>query len=87
MGEHLWTLEMSFTEDELHTQADAWLRIGDRELHGVGLARRNPADPQMPAIGEDLAAARAMSELSHKLLMEAATTIEAYEGHRVELHV
>lgn len=86
MGERLWTLEMSFSENEVHTRADAWLRIGDREMHVVGHAKRNLADPQMPSIGEELAAARALGELSHDLLHQAVEAIELHEGRRVELH-
>ena len=54
-------------------------------MHGVGRAKRNPTDPEMPAVGEELAAARALSEVAHKLVHQAAEAIEAFEGHRVEL--
>jgi hypothetical protein len=36
-------------------------------------------------VGQDLAAARALSDLSHQLLHAAAERIEAYEGHPVDL--
>ena len=52
----------------------------------MGRAKRNPADPQMPVVGEELAAARALYEVAHKLIHEAAEAIEAFEGHRIELH-
>lgn len=87
MNEQVWNLEINFEEDGHQTRADAWLKSGGRELHGVGRAKRNPTDPQMPSIGEELAAARALSEVTHKLVHEAARAIERIEGHRVELHV
>ena len=37
-------------------------------------------------IGEELAAARALSDLSHHLLEAAADRIGAFEGHSVNVH-
>lgn len=88
MGESRWTVEIEFQADEDdQTRADAWLRSGERMLHGVGRAKRNPDDPYVPAIGEELAAAQALSELTHKLVHQAAHVIEDREGHKVELHM
>jgi hypothetical protein len=84
--ERVWTVEIVFTEDADRTRADAHLRAGARLLHGWGRSRRNPADPDVPAIGEELAAARALSDLTSHLVHEAALAIEAFEGHPVELH-
>ncbi|MBO0731263.1 MAG: DUF1876 family protein [Acidimicrobiaceae bacterium] len=47
---------------------------------GFGRARRNPADPNLPMVGEELAAARALSDLTHKLVEAAAETISEREG-------
>jgi len=79
-------MEIVFTEDETQTRADAKLRAGAKELHGWGRARRNPVDPDVPLIGEELAAARALSNLSHQLVHEAASAIESFEGHPVKLY-
>ena len=48
--------------------------------------RRNPIDPNLPAVGEGIAAARALGDLSHHLLEHAAHEIESWEGHPVKLH-
>jgi hypothetical protein len=45
-------------------------------MAGAGGARRNPVDPAVPKIGDELAAARALSDLSHRLLEVAAADIE-----------
>jgi hypothetical protein len=82
----VWTVEIVFTEDEDRTRADARLLAAERELHGWGRARRNPADPDIPAVGEELAAARALADLTHQLVHAAAERIEAFEGHPVQLH-
>jgi hypothetical protein len=84
--ERVWTVEIVFTEDADRTRADAHLRAGPRLLHGWGRARRNPADPDIPAVGEELAAARALSDLTSQLVHQAAESIEAFEGHPVRLH-
>ena len=82
----VWTIEVIFEEDESETEAKAVLHIADQELGGWGRARRNPSDPDRPRVGEELAAARALSELSHKLVEAAAAEIEKFEGRRVQLH-
>lgn len=81
----VWTVEIVFTEDEDRTRADARLSTGARELNGWGRSRRNPSDPDVPAIGEELAAARALSDLAHHLVHEAAAAIEDFEGRPIHL--
>jgi hypothetical protein len=82
----VWTVEVFLDEDASKTEAEAVLRVGDRELGGWGRARRNPRDPDRPRVGEELACARALSELSHRLVDAAAAEIEEFEGRRVQLH-
>ncbi len=84
--QRVWTIEIVFTEDDDRTRADARLRAGGREYAGWGRARRSPTDPDVPAIGEELAASRALADLAHRLLHEAADAVERFEGHPVELH-
>ena len=84
--EPTWRVDVSFSEDEDRTRADAILEFGGRRFHGWGQAKRSPGDPSVPVIGEELAASRALSELAHHLLDEAAKRIEDHEGHPVRLH-
>ena len=86
MKTKVWSVEVILTEDPDETRADAALQIGGQELRGFGKARRNPSDPDVPRIGEELATARALSDLSHRLLHAAASAIEVFEGHRVKVH-
>jgi hypothetical protein len=79
------TVEVSLSEDSTHTEAKATLRIGDVELQADGIARRNPTDPNVPVVGEELATARALSDLSHRLLETAAKAIEDFTGEPVDL--
>jgi len=77
---HVW-----FDEDETHTEARVTIHLRDYELTGFGRANRRPRDPNMPAVGEELAAARAMSDLAHQLLDLATYQLEKLEGHPIHV--
>lgn len=73
-----WTVTIDIDEHDGQTRAAARLRTGDTDtLEGIGRARLNPTDRDIPEIGDELAVARALSELSHRLLDTAAADIEA----------
>jgi hypothetical protein len=86
MPDQMWHVNVAFTEEGERTRADAILELASERFHGFGQAKRAPEDPSVPVIGQDLAAARALSDLSHQLLHAAANRIEAFEGHPVKLH-
>ncbi|MCF6524063.1 DUF1876 domain-containing protein [Streptomyces sp. JJ36] len=74
-----WHVELDITERERVTRCEA--RLTGKEsavLVGEGTARANPADENVPYIGDELAVARALSDLSHQLLNTAAMDIEAH---------
>ena len=72
-----WTVEIHIDEHEGRTRALARLHNQDETgLVGLGLARLNPADRDVPEIGDELAVARALSDLGHQLLDAAAGDIE-----------
>ena len=76
-----WNVQVDIDEHEGRTRAVARLRTdGSQSLAGTGLARLNPADRDVPEIGDELAVARALSELSHRLLDVAAKDIERSSG-------
>lgn len=82
---NIWTVSITFSEDEDRTRADADLEGAPFRLSGFGTSRRNPVDPSLPAVGEEIATARALGDLSHHLLEQAAHEIESWEGHPVQL--
>lgn len=83
----VWMVEVALEETpEGHTEARAVLPVGAREYGGWGRAQRNPSDASMPLVGEELAVARALSDLAHHLLDSAAHAIELREGGRVHVH-
>lgn len=82
----VWSVEILIDETSEQTEAEAVLQVDARRIAGWGRARRNPVDPNVPRIGEELAAARALSDLGHKLVEEAAESVSAFGGHPVHLH-
>ena len=83
-----WTVEIFIGEKEDRTHAEARLSSerSARELSGEGTARRNPTDSDVPEIGDELAAARALSDLAHHLLDAAAEDIGAVTNEHVHLY-
>jgi hypothetical protein len=70
-----WAMELVIRENSDETEAQARLRFGDVEMAGSGHARRNPHDPCRPRVGEELAVARALSDLSEQLMGAALREI------------
>ena len=78
-------IELVFDEDADHTTAKASLVIRRVTFTGFGRARRNPADANLPLVGEELAASRALSDLAHKLIEAATEAISDSQGGPVRL--
>ena len=78
MAVRQWTVDIMIDEleDERTTHAEARLRTDGEQLAGRGTAYRHPQDVEVPQIGDELAAARALSELAHRLILAAAEDIE-----------
>lgn len=73
-----WSVDIFIDEHESMTYAEARLHTDDdTDLVGVGNARLNPADEEVPEIGDELAAARALTDLGHQLLLTARADIAA----------
>jgi hypothetical protein len=69
----------TFAEARLHSRDDTAVR-------GWGHARKNPKDRDVPEIGDELATARALSDLAHHLVELAARDIEAATGAPAAVH-
>lgn len=82
----VWTVEISIDETDDETRAKATIDLDGSSISGWGRARRNPADPRVPRIGEELAVARALTELSQRLLDVAVVEIEQFSAREVHVH-
>jgi hypothetical protein len=81
-----WHVDIYLGEHEGQTHAEARLRPGDDvTLTGTGTARLNPSDRDVPEIGDELATARALSDLAHRLLHAAAEDIEDITHEKARL--
>jgi len=70
--------EIVFTEEGDRTRAEAVLDMGGTHFHGLGVATRAPGDPDVPTVGEELSASRALFDLARKLQHAAAARIEKF---------
>ena len=81
-----WRVEILLGEHDGQTYAEARLHteLGDNVL-GVGRARLNPSDYDVPEIGDEIAVARALTDLGHRLLITAARDVEQVTNEPVRL--
>jgi hypothetical protein len=83
-----WLVDLSIVEGDDETRAEARLVMGNGGgWLGRGAARRHPRDPNVTEIGERIAAARALSDLAHLLLGEAAAELAGIIHERVDVHL
>ncbi len=71
-------LNLHLSEDETDTMAFATLTLRGDHFEAVGKARRNPIDPPLPVVGEELAISRALNELAAKVTEAAGQKIETF---------
>jgi hypothetical protein len=83
---NVWTVEIDFTEEGDSTRADAILETGSSRIHGWGKAQRNPDDDDVPRIGVEIAAARALEDVVRKLLGQAEDDIAEHTGEQAHVH-
>jgi hypothetical protein len=83
-----WSVVLSVSAHDGSTEAEARLPMSrGTDLTGHGTARRNPADENVTKIGEELAVARALSDLAHRLLRVATADVETVTHGRAHLHI
>ncbi|GAA4736641.1 hypothetical protein GCM10023216_32380 [Isoptericola chiayiensis] len=87
-----WRIQVSLVESAGSTTAEAVLVAGPPEhddvgaLRGVGHARKDPQDLEMPVIGDEVAAGRALRRLADALLGQAEDDIGTVTGQRAHVH-
>ena len=70
------TIEIGIDEDETMTLVHATLDLRGDHFIATGKAKRNPSDPNMPVIGEELALARALGNLEELVADRAYARID-----------
>ncbi|MET9958530.1 DUF1876 domain-containing protein [Streptomyces sp. NPDC006326] len=72
-----WKVRLQVSEEDRTTKARLELDNGSTKLTGQGTARRNPQDPDVPEIGDELAVARAMENMADQLKRTALGDMSA----------
>ncbi len=87
-----WQVQLSLVEAAGSTTAEAVLLAGPAEhddigrLRSVGHARKDPDDAEVPVIGDEVAAGRALRRLADMLLGQAEDDITAATGTPAHVH-
>ena len=79
-------LNVSDLDDETHAKAEVVTSEGSH-LSGHGKLAATRPTKNVTKIGEEIAVARALSDLAHRLLHAAATDIESVTHERPQLHM
>jgi len=75
MHKHI-SIEIGIDEDDTTTLVHAVLDLRGDHFDATGRAKRNPADPSIPLIGEELALARALGSLEEQIIDAAYEKID-----------
>ena len=78
-------VDVTLVEENDECKASASVVTTRGLLRADGVARRNPSDPQIPMIGEELAFGRALGALSEQLISAAAAHISMPPSDREHL--
>ncbi|GAA1973172.1 hypothetical protein GCM10009718_06360 [Isoptericola halotolerans] len=87
-----WQVQVALVEAAGSTTAEAVLVAGPPEhsdvgaLRAVGHARKDPDDAEVPVIGDEVAAGRALRRLADTLLGQAEADIAASTGQQGHVH-
>jgi len=72
-----WKIRLYLFEEDRATKVRVVLDTGANVLSGLGVARCNPEDRDVPEIGDELAAGRALNDLGRQLMTTAHGDMEA----------
>ncbi|MFD4421422.1 DUF1876 domain-containing protein [Agromyces sp. NPDC058484] len=82
-----WSITVDIDEQDGTTLASVSLRTpAGQDVTGVGQAQRNPLDPSVPEIGDELAVSRALRNLAERLLHTTEKDISGATGEPAHLH-
>ena len=82
-----WNATVEIDEQAGQTRAKVTLRWRDQEAVGVGLSRLAPSDRFNAQIGDELAVAKAFSDLSRRMMSGVVQHIEAEEQRNSRRHL
>ncbi|WP_344660186.1 dsRBD fold-containing protein [Catenulispora subtropica] len=80
-----WPIRLYFFEEDGQTQARLWLKASAGTIEVVGEALCEPDEFDVPEIGDEVAAGRALIALGEKLLRSGETDVEGLRGTSVHI--
>lgn len=80
-----WPIRLYFFEEDGQTQARVLLKAGAGSIEVVGEAVCEPADFDVPEIGDEVAAGRALIALGDKLLRSGEADVGDLRGSPVHI--
>lgn len=80
-GHKTWTVDLAIDRRNGQARATARLCWRNQTAIGVGCARLHPADGGVSDIGDELAVARALADLSRQLMVVTIRDIEVVADH------
>lgn len=80
-------IEMRLTETDHDCEATATLATQLGTFRALGVARRNPLDPVIPMIGEELSIARALRSLAEQIESAAEEALNDNSSSTEEVHL
>ncbi|WAZ19517.1 DUF1876 domain-containing protein [Streptomyces cinnabarinus] len=80
-----WTVHLYLVEEEGTTKAQVVLDTGSTSLTGRGTAHRNPTDADVPEIGDELAAGRALHDIAGQLVRAATRDLASRDVSEPEV--
>ena len=78
-----WSAPVDLYEYDAVTRARVELDTGTNTLTSEGLERPNPADPEEPEVGDELAVGRGLFELGERPVRAAGEDLAARDGPRL----
>ena len=78
MEEQDITIDLHLAEDDTDTIVRATLNLRGDSFESVGKAHRRTSDRPIPVIGEELAVARALGDLTNQVTAAAQAKIETF---------
>lgn len=81
-----WPITLRLVEQDGQTEAQLILETELTTMIGSGRAHRNPADPDVPEIGDELAAGRALIDLGNRLVRLADAEVDELDEQSRRQH-
>lgn len=78
-----WDVKLFVFDHDDNVNVRVELRVGNTTLFGHGHADWIPGDPNVPEVGDGVAASRALADLADRLMFITGTDLDSLRSHAV----